>query len=103
MEYYEKLQKAILAEDEIETEDILYKIEEEDYSNDGYETKITNKTGLIEGDSHIDVVVTNTYIRPFKNPVTGHGAKTLLVIAFLSIVILGISVRNKKIIRKFRK
>ena len=80
-----------------------YTIEEEDYSNDGYETKITNKTGLIEGDSHIDVVVTNTYIRPFKNPVTGHGATTLLVIAFLSIVILGISVRNKKIIRKFRK
>lgn len=34
MEYYEKLQKAILAEDEIETEDILYKIEEEDYSID---------------------------------------------------------------------
>ena len=80
-----------------------YTIEEEDYSKDGYETKISNKTGLIEGDSHIDVVVTNTYTRPFKNPVTGNGVKTLFVIVFLSIVILGISVRNKKIIRKFRK
>ena len=80
-----------------------YTIEEEDYSNEGYETKISNKSGLIEDFSPIDVVVTNTYIRPFNNPVTGHGATTLLVIAFLSIVILGISVRNKKIIRKFRK
>ena len=80
-----------------------YTIEEEDYSKDGYETKISNKTGLIEGDSHIDVVVTNTYTRPFKNPVTGNGVKTLFVIVLLSIVILGISVRNKKIIRKFRK
>lgn len=34
MKYFEKLQKVILAENEIETEDILYKIEEEDYSID---------------------------------------------------------------------
>ena len=77
-----------------------YTIEEEDYSNDGYETKISNKTGLIEDSSQIDVVVTNTYIRPFKNPVTGHGVRTLFVIVFLSIVVLGISVRNKKLIKK---
>ena len=34
MEHFEELKKAILAEDEIETEDILFKIEEEDYSLD---------------------------------------------------------------------
>ena len=77
-----------------------YTIEEEDYSKEGYETTISNSMGIISYSSPVEVVATNLYIRPFKNPVTGYGVRTLFVIVFLSIVMLGISVHNKKIIKK---
>ena len=77
-----------------------YKIEEEDYSKEGYETDISNSEGIIEESSHIDVVVTNTYIKKFVNPFTEYPTGSFFTIILTAIAIFGILIYKKKRIKE---
>ena len=74
-----------------------YKIEEEDYSSEGYSSKIENAEGIIGVNQEIKVVATNTYLLETRNPETSVSLKILLVLSTIWIVSLFLLSRKRKI------
>ncbi len=70
-----------------------YIVEEEDYSKEGYVTKIKNSSGTITNSTNVEVEVKNTYI---ENPNTGAEIKFVITLTILGII-LSIILRKNKI------
>jgi len=73
-----------------------YKIEEEDYSNDGYSSKIENAEGVIESKQDIKVTATNTYLLEMYNPETKVGFKGLWIVVIVWLVSLFLVLHKRK-------
>lgn len=58
-----------------------YKIEEYDYSKDGYDSVIDKASGVIDSNNKINVMVKNTYLLDFKNPETSSNFTILVLLA----------------------
>lgn len=74
-----------------------YKIEEYDYSKEGYETIIDNGSGTIDSNEEIKVLVKNTYLLDFRNPETSSNFTLLLILSFGWLISLMLIVIRKKI------
>ena len=70
-----------------------YKIEEEDYPKEEYESSISSSTGIITSNNKIDIIATNTYLLDIKHPeiINNDNPETSTYSKVLRIIILTLS------------